>query len=151
MCARLNLYFLLPGESYYFVFPLFFSVRLWSVPVAAPLESYQSSNQPVEVIMLIVVILVCRIKVLSSSYLCIFFFLTAASRICLEECILVSFVMSHLKHFVLSVYCCKKFSNVLPIYILIRDFVIFRAVDHQWEGELFATAGAQVNIWNHNR
>ncbi|XP_073315754.1 uncharacterized protein [Primulina huaijiensis] len=27
----------------------------------------------------------------------------------------------------------------------------FRAVDHQWNGDLFATAGAQVDIWNHNR
>ncbi|KAF7805968.1 DDB1- and CUL4-associated factor 13 [Senna tora] len=27
----------------------------------------------------------------------------------------------------------------------------FWAVDHQWDGELFATAGAQVDIWSHNR
>ncbi|KAM7492214.1 hypothetical protein LguiA_035135 [Lonicera macranthoides] len=27
----------------------------------------------------------------------------------------------------------------------------FWAVDHQWDGDLFATAGAQVDIWNHNR
>ncbi|XP_059663197.1 uncharacterized protein LOC132308916 isoform X1 [Cornus florida] len=27
----------------------------------------------------------------------------------------------------------------------------FWAVDHQWNGELFATAGAQVDIWDHNR
>eukprot|EP00258_Populus_trichocarpa_P015691 XP_006372746.1 DDB1- and CUL4-associated factor 13 [Populus trichocarpa] len=27
----------------------------------------------------------------------------------------------------------------------------FWAVDHQWNGDLFATAGAQVDIWNHNR
>lgn len=27
----------------------------------------------------------------------------------------------------------------------------FWAVDHQWEGDLFATAGAQVDIWDHNR
>ncbi|XP_021894311.1 DDB1- and CUL4-associated factor 13 [Carica papaya] len=27
----------------------------------------------------------------------------------------------------------------------------FWAVDHQWTGDLFATAGAQVDIWNHNR
>ncbi|KAI4333924.1 hypothetical protein L6164_018674 [Bauhinia variegata] len=27
----------------------------------------------------------------------------------------------------------------------------FCAADHQWEAELFATAGAQVDIWNHNR
>jgi WD repeat and SOF domain-containing protein 1 len=27
----------------------------------------------------------------------------------------------------------------------------FWAVDHQFEGDLFATAGAQLDIWNHNR
>ena len=27
----------------------------------------------------------------------------------------------------------------------------YRAVDHQWDGSLFATAGAQVDIWDHNR
>lgn len=27
----------------------------------------------------------------------------------------------------------------------------FRAIDHQWSGSLFATAGAQVDIWDHNR
>lgn len=27
----------------------------------------------------------------------------------------------------------------------------FWAVDHQWNGDLFATAGARVDIWNHNR
>lgn len=27
----------------------------------------------------------------------------------------------------------------------------FRAVDHRWEGQTFATAGAQVDIWDHNR
>ncbi|CAJ2675648.1 unnamed protein product [Trifolium pratense] len=27
----------------------------------------------------------------------------------------------------------------------------FRAADHQWDGEHFATGGAQVDIWNHNR
>ncbi|RDY08792.1 DDB1- and CUL4-associated factor 13 [Mucuna pruriens] len=27
----------------------------------------------------------------------------------------------------------------------------FWGADHQWDGELFATAGAQVDIWNHNR
>ncbi|EYU46644.1 hypothetical protein ABFS83_04G022000 [Erythranthe nasuta] len=36
----------------------------------------------------------------------------------------------------LAVYVCKN---------------AFRAVDHQWDGDLFATAGAQVDIWNHNR
>ncbi|KAK3043379.1 hypothetical protein RJ639_002681 [Escallonia herrerae] len=27
----------------------------------------------------------------------------------------------------------------------------FWAADHQWDGDLFATAGAQVDIWDHNR
>lgn len=27
----------------------------------------------------------------------------------------------------------------------------FWAVDHQWEGNIFATGGAQVDIWDHNR
>ncbi|XP_039115534.1 DDB1- and CUL4-associated factor 13 [Dioscorea cayenensis subsp. rotundata] len=27
----------------------------------------------------------------------------------------------------------------------------FRAVDHQWESNIFATGGAQVDIWDHNR
>ncbi|XP_068642841.1 uncharacterized protein [Aristolochia californica] len=27
----------------------------------------------------------------------------------------------------------------------------FLAADHQWEGDLFATAGAQVDIWDHSR
>lgn len=31
------------------------------------------------------------------------------------------------------------------------NLAVFRGVDHQWDGELFATAGAQVDIWNHNR
>ncbi|PNX91182.1 ddb1- and cul4-associated factor-like protein, partial [Trifolium pratense] len=26
----------------------------------------------------------------------------------------------------------------------------FCAADHQWDGEHFATGGAQVDIWNHN-
>lgn len=30
-------------------------------------------------------------------------------------------------------------------------FHSFRAVDHQWDGDVFATAGAQLDIWNHNR
>ncbi|KAH1211929.1 DDB1- and CUL4-associated factor 13 [Glycine max] len=28
---------------------------------------------------------------------------------------------------------------------------LLRGADHQWDGEHFATAGAQVDIWNHNR
>lgn len=30
-------------------------------------------------------------------------------------------------------------------------FLNFRAVDHQWDGDRFATAGAGVQIWNHNK
>ncbi|GFS34802.1 WD repeat and SOF domain-containing protein 1 [Actinidia rufa] len=54
---------------------------------------------------------------------------------------------------------------VIPLllkYDVLRHFVsfyykpnysspFFRAVDHQWNGDLFATAGAQVDIWDHNR
>uniref|UniRef100_F6HTN4 Uncharacterized protein n=1 Tax=Vitis vinifera TaxID=29760 RepID=F6HTN4_VITVI len=29
--------------------------------------------------------------------------------------------------------------------------IAFWGADHQWDGNLFATAGAQVDIWNHNR
>lgn len=36
----------------------------------------------------------------------------------------------------------------LAVYCLTTAF---RAVDHQWDGNLFATAGAQVDIWDHNR
>lgn len=27
----------------------------------------------------------------------------------------------------------------------------YRAIDHQWDGNIFATAGAQLDIWDHNR
>ena len=37
-----------------------------------------------------------------------------------------------------------------PSYLELH-LAVFRAVDHQWSGDLFATAGAQVDIWNHNR
>lgn len=58
---------------------------------------------------------------------------------------------------------CLHFSNVtyfqsfFPFFFsflylsLEAYFVIFRAVDHQWDGGYFATAGAQVDIWNQNR
>ncbi|KAH9792276.1 DDB1- and CUL4-associated factor 13 [Citrus sinensis] len=39
-------------------------------------------------------------------------------------------------------------SEPLAVYVWKNAFW---AVDHQWEGDLFATAGAQVDIWNHNR
>ena len=34
---------------------------------------------------------------------------------------------------------------------LFCQFLIVRGADHQWDGNLFATAGAQVDIWDHNR
>ncbi|XP_031383600.1 DDB1- and CUL4-associated factor 13 [Punica granatum] len=37
-----------------------------------------------------------------------------------------------------------------PVAVYVRQNA-FRAVDHQWDGELFATGGAQVDVWNHNR
>ncbi|KAL0354074.1 UNVERIFIED_CONTAM: DDB1- and CUL4-associated factor 13 [Sesamum angustifolium] len=36
-----------------------------------------------------------------------------------------------------------------PLAVYVWKYA-FWAVDHQWDGELFATAGAQVDIWNHN-
>jgi WD repeat and SOF domain-containing protein 1 len=29
--------------------------------------------------------------------------------------------------------------------------ITFRGADHQWDGNLFATVGAQVDIWDPNR
>lgn len=40
--------------------------------------------------------------------------------------------------------------NLHP-FLLILPYLAFRAVDHQRDGNLFATAGAQVDIWDHNR
>lgn len=34
---------------------------------------------------------------------------------------------------------------------MIHLVILPRAVDHQCDGNLFATAGAQVDIWDHNR
>ena len=36
---------------------------------------------------------------------------------------------------------------------MIRVFVLitFRGADHQWDGNLFATVGAQVDIWDPDR
>ncbi|XP_008800979.1 DDB1- and CUL4-associated factor 13 [Phoenix dactylifera] len=39
-------------------------------------------------------------------------------------------------------------SKPLAVYVWKHAFW---AVDHQWDGNLFATAGAQVDIWDHNR
>ncbi|ONK66690.1 uncharacterized protein A4U43_C06F10960 [Asparagus officinalis] len=39
-------------------------------------------------------------------------------------------------------------SEPLAVYVWKHAFW---AVDHQWDGSLFATAGAQVDIWDHNR
>lgn len=48
--------------------------------------------------------------------------------------------------------------KILKLVILFDFYVywtfftfFFRGADHQWDGEHFATAGAQVDIWNHNR
>ncbi|KAI4378489.1 hypothetical protein MLD38_015961 [Melastoma candidum] len=39
-------------------------------------------------------------------------------------------------------------SKPLAVYVWKNAFW---GVDHQWDGELFATAGAQLDVWNHNR
>eukprot|EP01018_Ginkgo_biloba_P030087 Gb_30586 [translate_table: standard] len=41
-------------------------------------------------------------------------------------------------------------SNQTPIATYVGKNA-FRAVDHQWDSSVFATAGAQVDIWDHNR
>lgn len=41
--------------------------------------------------------------------------------------------------------------NLHPFYVNFYLICFFRAVDHQFDGNLFATAGAQVDIWDHNR
>lgn len=39
-------------------------------------------------------------------------------------------------------------SEPLAVYVWKNAFT---GVDHQWDGENFATSGAQVDVWNHNR
>ncbi|MQL80841.1 hypothetical protein Taro_013298 [Colocasia esculenta] len=41
--------------------------------------------------------------------------------------------------------------HVIILLNLILSVKDYRAVDHQWNSNLFATAGAQVDIWDHNR
>ncbi|KAK2452349.1 COMPASS H3K4 histone methylase component WDR5A [Trifolium repens] len=45
-------------------------------------------------------------------------------------------------------YGWKKTVEPASVYVWKNAFC---AVDHQWDGEHFATGGAQVDIWNHNR
>ncbi|KAG9444093.1 hypothetical protein H6P81_015433 [Aristolochia fimbriata] len=47
-----------------------------------------------------------------------------------------------------SVESSSSSSKLLAAYVWKNAFL---AADHQWEGDLFATAGAQVDIWDHNR
>ncbi|URE38896.1 Sof1-like domain [Musa troglodytarum] len=42
----------------------------------------------------------------------------------------------------------ENYSKPLAVYVWKHAFW---AVDHQWDGPLFATAGSQVDIWDHNR
>lgn len=37
------------------------------------------------------------------------------------------------------------------IVIIIFVLITLRGADHQWDGNLFATVGAQVDIWDPNR
>lgn len=48
------------------------------------------------------------------------------------------------------IFFCLSFSFSF-LFLTKVYFVILRAVDHQLDGGYFATAGAQVDIWNHNR
>lgn len=52
-------------------------------------------------------------------------------------------------HYSVAIFFSFLFLSIF--YLTKVYFVIFRAVDHQWDGGNFATAGAQVDIWNHNR
>nr|KYP40427.1 WD repeat and SOF domain-containing protein 1 [Cajanus cajan] len=46
--------------------------------------------------------------------------------------------------------CTIRLWNIPPASVHVWKNA-FWGVDHQWDGEHFATAGAQVDIWNHNR
>lgn len=56
-----------------------------------------------------------------------------------------------------TTYTVGRFSAGFLVFFLLSTPLLFSyfflssAVDHQWDGERFATAGAQVDIWNHNR
>ena len=49
------------------------------------------------------------------------------------------------------------FHTLVPSHFLQKKLIIifvlntFRGADHQWDGNLFATVGAQVDIWDPNR
>ncbi|XP_074280839.1 uncharacterized protein LOC141605829 [Silene latifolia] len=42
-------------------------------------------------------------------------------------------------------------ANSLEPFAVYTGQNAYKAVDHQWNGNLFATAGAQLDIWDHNR
>jgi len=37
------------------------------------------------------------------------------------------------------------------VVIIIFVLITYRGADHQWDGNLFATVGAQVDIWDPDR
>lgn len=66
----------------------------------------------------------------------------AFSSLCVEKCILVSLSLFALEFLIdkkIHLTRCSIYST------------LFRAVDHKWDENRFATAGAQVDIWDHNR
>ncbi|CAL4952629.1 unnamed protein product [Urochloa decumbens] len=67
----------------------------------------------------------------------------AISSLYLEACILVR--VSFFSHLTFLSFLSAK--AVMIIFVLIT----FRGADHQWDGNLFATVGAQVDIWDPNR
>lgn len=77
----------------------------------------------------------------------------AIGNLCLEACISVSVYIQNVREYLTYLV---NFTNRFICYVLQRKtievyFIIFRSVDHQWNFDRFATGGAGVEIWNHNR
>lgn len=127
-----------------------FSIRLWNVPVPTLEESGNSTKKTVEVGYCAGVFFFFFVKfslgILTHSFLTCFFF--SSQRVFM-------FGRMHFGKF-WSGYSRKILKRLIWIYFLCLQNTsllssIFRSADHQWDGELFATAGAQLDIWNHNR
>ena len=141
-----------------------FSVRLWNVPVATISDSDDSSDNSMKVWVLVLLV-TCALNEYSVAFLPSWtnsidtFSAIGGSR--LEKCILVrssrEFFLGGRCDYSLLCYIVLVWSSFFVDLLcfcklrLFCQFLIFRGVDHQWDGNLFATAGAQVDIWDHNR
>ena len=127
------------------------SIRLWSVPITTLMESDDSTKSTVEV------------KYCAGIFLLFFFFnfsgYTTNSqfyKLFLLFCSQQVFMFGRM-HF--GKFWSKLSQRKILKLVILFDFYVywtfftffFRGADHQWDGEHFATAGAQVDIWNHNR